>query len=491
MVRELRDLYFVYTDGMHREMIEKKQLAHEDLVYRYGKVDIQVKCVKQKDSITSELMLDTKSVRFADDVDDPMELSMAKPIHDDDGESTWCIMPHVDRVRRLFDLAAASVYRFRIWHTKLGCVDGMVLYLPCRDGMEKIEQIPLHEESKALVFWKGRLIPYAKLTQRLPFMVWEQKRGEQRMMQHERDMQARTVLILFLSGVTGVDTTKFNMTSDLEDMLMKFPRQQSTSGVENEFEWVEVWLEDECAAEGKRGKWVPATKELTKVKQPRHITATISQRQAQVSLHDNYREWVEHCSNDFDRAVELRGRVAMLIPVIPDADASISARFSKRSELIFSDEEPNPWFHSINDALEDKPQSSGGLLWRTEIARQLEEDASLDLVFFNTMRLGSQRQIIANDQHVYKIDMVKSSQHGQMKASCNIPGRTQHMLAKVVVFYAERLACQGRSDEQRTKFRGPTCRVLVQRQPPSITAASTLWTRAASKTKTLCSRERS
>ena len=44
-----------------------------------------------------------------------------------------------------FVFMAPDVYRFRLWHAELGCVDGMVFYLPCRDGIEKSRLLKLHE----------------------------------------------------------------------------------------------------------------------------------------------------------------------------------------------------------------------------------------------------------------------------------------------------------------------------------------------------------
>ena len=107
-----------------------------------------------------------------------------------------------DRLATLFYLAAPDLFRFSIHHKVLGPMEGIVLYLPCTGGEEKKDKVQLHMSSRALVFWKGRLIPYACLSKLLPFMHWgPEKRGE-KLGAAEKEMQARTVLLLFLDGAS-------------------------------------------------------------------------------------------------------------------------------------------------------------------------------------------------------------------------------------------------------------------------------------------------
>jgi hypothetical protein len=75
-----------------------------------------------------------------------------------------------------------------------------------------VAQVPLHQNSRAVVFWKGRLVPYA-LVKELKYFEWPTQSDQ------DKDAQKRTVTLLFLSDVAQVDATKFNLKDDLEQEL--------------------------------------------------------------------------------------------------------------------------------------------------------------------------------------------------------------------------------------------------------------------------------
>ena len=251
LCRELRDFYFVYLDALHHQLHKVRDLPHENMEYRYGPVDIQmfgVHSVVGSDDYTQSFH---KSLRVSSERLGASGVSgvssaggsLILPPHNFTSEQ---VSAHDDRLLTLCRLMAPDVFRFKIKHASLGLLEGMVLYLPCKDGMESHHHVSLHDESRAVVFWKGRLIPYASLKKLLPFMIWGvEKRGRsgQRLQPHEKEMQERTVLLLFMDGVSGVDVTKFNISDDLEEKLGKYP-EKSNSQEPHEFEWAWHWDTD-------------------------------------------------------------------------------------------------------------------------------------------------------------------------------------------------------------------------------------------------------
>ena len=143
----------------------------------------------------------------------------------------------------------------------------MVLYLPCKDGEESVEKVELHEKSRALIFWKGRLIPYAKLGELLPFMTWQKAKGQLRADTNDTNMQKRAVLLLFLEDVStsnsnsvGVDITKFKIKDDLEAYLKQYPKEnmhavQETPSAGSDFTWAYEYRPNQR-------DWCPVTKDL-------------------------------------------------------------------------------------------------------------------------------------------------------------------------------------------------------------------------------------
>ena len=92
-----------------------------------------------------------------------------------------------------------------------------MLYLPVRDGGESRDRISLHEGSRAVAFWKGRLIPYASIRQMLSCLQWPVDRDAKN---EQHEMQARTVMLLFFGATSQVDGTKFHLQDDLQKALI-------------------------------------------------------------------------------------------------------------------------------------------------------------------------------------------------------------------------------------------------------------------------------
>ena len=151
LVRELRDLYFVYTDGLETAIKPKLQLDEMEqpppemqFHYKYGRVDLQLFAVKLDTPTVGQYQtIMHKSLRSdseGDGMAGPLLLPppIASPTFD---EATGAATFEVDRLSKLFELAASSLFRFRIVHAELGHLEGMVLYLPCEGGSERIKQV--------------------------------------------------------------------------------------------------------------------------------------------------------------------------------------------------------------------------------------------------------------------------------------------------------------------------------------------------------------
>lgn len=176
----------------------------------------------------------------------------------------------------------------------------MVLYLLCDHGEEKCKFIKLHENSRAYIFWKGRLIPYAKLAQLLPFMEWGGSKGEDKLKEEEKQAQLRTVLLLFLDGVSGVDHTKFHIEDDLDRLLRGYPAVNRSHGTDDPLEqhFTDAWWYDD-----QKNAWTSAARDLSTVKHKNDDRATGARKG--VSLRERYQEWNKDCMNPFDRVVSL------------------------------------------------------------------------------------------------------------------------------------------------------------------------------------------
>jgi len=98
-----------------------------------------------------------------------------------------------------------------------GEVWGMALYLPFVNGAEARDAVVMHEDSQAVCFWAGRMMPYGKLRSLPPFMEWF-KPGRDKA--DQKVIAARVKIMLFFGAVSAVDSTKFRLTDDILDDLM-------------------------------------------------------------------------------------------------------------------------------------------------------------------------------------------------------------------------------------------------------------------------------
>lgn len=80
--------------------------------------------------------------------------------------------------------------------------------------------IKLFENSRAVAFWKGRLVPYASLSSMLHWMQWKPNQ-EERHDKRLQEIQSRTLMLLFFAERAPVDVTKFNLQDDLHTGLKK------------------------------------------------------------------------------------------------------------------------------------------------------------------------------------------------------------------------------------------------------------------------------
>ena len=146
LIRDLRDMYFVYIDGIDAELHRPEESGldpqpHERLNYRYGPIDIQVKASKLKSGGGYETV-HHHSLRFRDrdytepsrSPDEPHEILAELEPHnldrvDDEGRP---VSTDVDRLRTLFAQAARDYFRFSLFHTHLGSMEGVVRARPER-----------------------------------------------------------------------------------------------------------------------------------------------------------------------------------------------------------------------------------------------------------------------------------------------------------------------------------------------------------------------
>ena len=484
LIRDLRDMYFVYTDSLHHCIHRTDDSPQENVNYRHGPLDLQVKVVRhqggssaQYDTIMHHSLrhgqrdAQRQPIKAIGPDGVPLEpLSLPNmTLRDDDNNP---VPVTVDRLAALFEICAPELFRFSLHHKKLGSMEGIVLYLPCAGGIERRQLVQLHMDSKALVFWKGRLIPYACMTKLLPFMHWApEKRGE-KIAPQEREMQERTVLLLFLDGVTGVDTTKFKIHSDLEMHLSRYPKtnknRDATGSVIAEeggdFEFAYFWNDDD-------EQWVVGTADLPQVKPPEDVDRRIDRRNA-VSLREKYKDWVDHCHSLYDKMVKLKQRVASR-RVVEEED--------EESRVIF-DYEPgvDPWHKAIesaaNSPIADFPQGLLGSEFRLPT----------ELTFFKRMGLGTSVEHEADiNGPLFKINCKEDSfltserlierdgderwEKGMVAFKPSSSGAGQRkdvILGKPVAFFVPTADCKSNHPGQLPQsYRGPSCCAIMRRYP--------------------------
>eukprot|EP00900_Chrysochromulina_parva_P020407 jgi/Chrpa1/29/Chrysochromulina_OHIO_Genome00000072-RA len=480
LVRELRDMYFVYTDGLHAAVKEKMRQSLDvdvndwpdyDFRFRYGRVDVQIHVAKQSNQEATVAM--KKSLRFSD-VPEKDELRLAPLTASTESHG----VANVDRLNRLFELAAPDLFRFRLVHGALGNIEGMVLYLPCEGGIEKIEHVQLHEDSRAIIFWKGRLIPYAKLSQLLPFMTWSAE-GGRKLTAEEIQMQKRTVLILFMDGIAQVDQTKFHISDDLDLLLQKYPPpmkgKQQIAGLvtdpHKEFHFA-YWYQnpDNESGQSVRQGWQPAYRDLTNPIMPENLK-TREGRNSE-SLHVKFKEWTETCHARYDKVVEISVRVADKSFVVHPGESGRASTPTAQTELTF--EQEDRWKQKIEEANRDGMFKVTGTF--------PDEITSEQLVFFDEMKLDARTKLTSRqtDNIILKIDLAKTSSkkgEAQTKPVCTNGPRSKTMLGRVVAFFVERddehrsgftYSGNARDKGKPIMFKGPSCHCLIVRQPEEL-----------------------
>ena len=482
LVRELRDMYFVYTDGLHAAVKEKMRQSLDvdvsdwpdyNFKFQYGQVDVQIHVAKQSNQEATVVM--KKSLRFSD-VPEKDELRLAPLTASTESHG----VANVDRLNRLFDLAAPDLFRFRLVHGALGNIEGMVLYLPCEGGIEKIEHVQLHEDSRAIIFWKGRLIPYAKLSQLLPFMTWSAE-GGRKLTAEEIQMQKRTVLILFMDGIAQVDQTKFRISDDLDQMLQKYPPpmkgKQQIAGLvtdpHKEFQFA-FWYQNPDYESGQsvRQGWQPAYHDLTNPIVPEYLK-TRAGRDSE-SLHVRFKEWTETCHARYDKVVEISVRVADKSFVVHSGESGRASTPSAQTELTFEQLfEQDRWKQKIEEA------NRNGMF---KVTGTFPDEITFEqLVFFDEMKLDARTKLTSRQTDIIlKIDLAKTSSkrgEAQTKPVCTNGPRSCSMLCRVVAFFVERddehrsgFTYSGNAHDKGkpTMFKGPSCHCLIVRQPEEL-----------------------
>lgn len=478
-------MYFVYTDSLHNcihkrtpensQIVCRPSLDHEELGYKYGPVDIQVKVVVHE-TLEKYVTKLHHSLRYGDSDDRNKEIAACdslghapEKLEIPEIPQSGVDQPPVtcDRLATLFYLAAPDLFRFSIHHKVLGPMEGIVLYLPCTGGEEKKDKVQLHMSSRALVFWKGRLIPYACLSKLLPFMHWgPEKRGE-KLGAAEKEMQARTVLLLFLDGASGVDVTKFKIHSDLETHLSRYP-QPGVEGTQaaipesgGDFKFASHWNDQDK-------KWNQATADLPNPELPEGFTGR-SDRSGSVSLRSKFKEWVKQCNAAYDKMVKLSMRIATRrldedeieeLYLEPEADA-------------------DQWFRLIREAAKPQADLPAGLL---DVAfRQPSE-----LTFFKSMKLGGNveyqaaaggtlfKLVLTKDTYMTSLRKLREGsnfvdlpgmQYFKPTFSGSSSNRLYNVVVKVVAYFVATDTCYAKQGQAPNSYRGPACSVIVRRYP--------------------------
>ena len=311
VARELRDIYFVYTNNLQKELnrfVEQNNLGGlPKATYEFGRPDIRLNVVPLDSIGGSASRQKPKVYSLRTDAPAAELLPLPEPSYSErnvDGDMAG------DRMLRLFQEAAKDTFHFRVKHSMFGCVEGLVLYLPCDDGIERASVVPLHSNSRAVAFWKGRLIPYATMLGWPNFL--SNKKAEKDYLPAIKDALQRTVLILFLGSIAQVDETKFTVQEDLALLLNE----------EEQIEYAQVWDKESQ-------KWQLAVKDLRdRSMVPDSLLGGrgAMTRVGGISLRDTYREWVEEAHEAYDKQVTLQDMERDMERIMDPVTAANSAR---------------------------------------------------------------------------------------------------------------------------------------------------------------------
>jgi len=252
---ELRDVYYVYCDGLERGLQRMQERSSEGTAgttgrtacfpsarFKYSPLDVHIVThmsdrpePESRFSIRDEPMPEPEGAQSVYTLVEEARAALAAPRIGYDVSEDQRQLIHAQRFspNEVVSLAAPEPFLFRFKHRAWGRVSGMALYLPFADGGEVRERLALHDNSRAICFWAGRLMPYCKLPALLPWMEWASRKGDV-------EIATRVVVFLFFGQVAAVDDTKFRLGDDILNDLKK---NDSTSS-----EW-ESWRQD------KPGSW--------------------------------------------------------------------------------------------------------------------------------------------------------------------------------------------------------------------------------------------
>ena len=204
----LRDMYFVYTDSLHH-CVQGLKGPTKNRSYRHGPIDMQVKVVRHTSTTEYVTAMHHPLRHVRDQREQPVRgrphgtplATLALP-------ARHCAMTTTRRCRSpstawsAFPNAANEIFR-SLYHTTLGTRGGGHGAVPAARAREAAEGEAAHGLKGARLL-EGP--PHPVRVHEQAAAVHELKAGEAwGVAPQDKEMQERTVLLLFLDGVTGVD----------------------------------------------------------------------------------------------------------------------------------------------------------------------------------------------------------------------------------------------------------------------------------------------
>ena len=315
MASELRDMFMVYTDGVEIglrgleaedrvvRLAEDDRQVHPPSQFKYSKLHINVIAHKLRPGGSHSSVCEWR-ISLRDDAP-ALDWEAREWNWDEFGRQhrqggwTCCALPKMDEVERILDnsmhvlpyleeyklslersptrmleLCAPEVFHFRVGHEKLGSISGIALYMPVIEGEESASRIKLHNGSIAMCFWKGRQMPYAKVSKLLPFMPV--KNAE------DRALKSRVRLMLFFGTIAEVDDCKFKFNDDIEEHLHPDSSRKTTVHAAEPYQTYCKWT-------AQSGKWTRSNK----------VAAT-----------KDFEGWIKGVHEKYDRACVLTQRLS-------------------------------------------------------------------------------------------------------------------------------------------------------------------------------------
>ena len=314
MASELRDMFMVYTDGIAIgldglgaedrvvRLAEEDRQPHPPSQFKYSKLHINVVAHKMRSGHSSVCEW---RISLRDDAP-TLDWEAREWNWDEFGREhrlggwTCGALPKMDVVERILDnsnhvvpylqeyklslersptrmleLCAPEVFHFRVHHVKLGSISGIALYMPVIEGEESTSRIKLHNGSIAMCFWKGRQMPYAKVSKLLPFMPTKSS--------EDKALKSRVRLMLFFGTIADVDDCKFKFNDDIEEQLHPDLSRKTTVHAADPYDGY-------C-------KWNPPSSKWTRSSK---LTAT-----------KDFEGWIKGVHEKYDRACVLTQRLGV------------------------------------------------------------------------------------------------------------------------------------------------------------------------------------